>query len=444
MSTRIKLPSGALLVHEAAETLPLCHFTITLRTGSACDPDDRRGQTRLMARMLRMGARGMSAQAVEQQLDAMGAQLSIGLGPAFVHISAVVVERNFDALLALLGRLLSEPAFRPADLRRLKDETRAGIAAGYDDDGVLAGRHFRQFCLPEHAYGRATVGTEAGLRATGAKHLREQHAALVVGGNVIFGVAGRLPRAQVRAAVDRHFSWLPKTTLAPGLVPDEPAPKLPRGRRILIVDKPERTQTQVLVGALGTRARDRDHTALLVADTAFGGLFTSRLTTEVRGKRGYSYGASSGFGQQRQRDLWYMRTAPATADAVDCLALQLSLYDDWVQGGLRARELAVARNYLRRSVAFHSDTSAKRIDQRVDIELFGLPRDYHSGFADRVAEVGVAEANAATRRRMSLTDLSITLVATADTILPALEELPGVDEIRVVPFEAEPGSGTPA
>lgn len=440
MSGRTTLDSGALVIHEPAETLPLCHVTVSLRTGSATDPDDRRGQARLMARMLRMGAPGLSAHRVEQALDAMGAQLSIGVGPAFTHISAVVVERNVEPLLQLLGRLLREPAFRASDLRRLKDETRAGLAAGLDDDGLLAGRHFRAFCLPDHPYGRGTVGTEAGLLAVRDRHLRDLHRDVLVGGNVIFGLAGGLPRQQVRALFEQHFGWLPPGSPPPALCAPVPAPKLPRGRRILVIDKPERTQTQILVGTLGTRARDRDHTALLVADTAFGGLFTSRLTTEVRGKRGYSYGASSGFGQQPQRDLWSMRTAPAADDAVDCLRLQLSLYDAWVQGGVSGKELSVARNYLRRSVAFHSDTAAKRIDQRVDVELFGLPRGYHSGFAARVSAVGVKEANAAIRKRMSPRDLSMTLVATADRLLPALEKIPGIDALHVAPFDSEPGA----
>jgi len=425
--------SGCLLLCERAEALPLVHVSISLSRGSATDPEDARGLTRLMARMLRMGTRQLKAPDVEDRLDSMGAQLSIGVGPGYVHFSAVVVERNVEPLFALLGQLLGEPALRKADLARLKRETRAGIAAGYDDDSVLCGRHFRSFILPDHAYGRSPVGTARGIGAVDVDALRQQHARLLTGPSTVVAAAGRLDTGRLQQLVDTHLGWLPRRAAVADPVGD---PSMPRGRRVLIVDKPDRTQAQLLVGTLGTRARDRDHTALLVADTAFGGLFTSRLTNEVRAKRGYSYGANSGFGQQRQRDLWSMRTAPASGDAINCLTLQLSLYDEYVQEGLRAKELSVARDYLRKGVAFHSDTAAKRVDQRIDVELFGLPRDYHGGFAERVRAVTRSDANAAVARRMSQRDLSIVLVATASEVRPKLEQLPGIASVEVVPFDS--------
>ena len=82
------------------------------------------------------------------------------------------------------------------------------------------------------------------------------------------------------------------------------------GRRLLVVDKPERTQTQILVGTLGTSPHDDDHVPLVVGNAVFGGTFTSRLMKEIRSKRGWSYGASARAGIERQRQSWVLWTFP--------------------------------------------------------------------------------------------------------------------------------------
>jgi len=203
----------------------------------------------------------------------------------------------------------------------------------------------------------------------------------------------------------------------------------------VLVDKPERTQTQIIVGTLGTHVHDPDHTALQVANVVFGGLFTARLTHEIRSVRGLSYGASSSLGHDRQRDLWSMWTFPAAKDAVKCLSLQLDLYEKWVEDGVRPSELKRAKSYLVKSHAFEIDTPQKRLDQRIEAELFGLPSDYFDAFVQRVKHVTRDDANAALRKRLSTRDLAIGVVATASELREPLSQLPDLRELRVVPFD---------
>jgi zinc protease len=208
-----------------------------------------------------------------------------------------------------------------------------------------------------------------------------------------------------------------------------------RGRRLLIVDKPQRTQTQIIVGTLGTHVLDPDHTALQVANVVFGGLFTARLTHEIRSVRGLSYGASSSLGHDHQRELWSMWTFPAAKDAQLCLELQLQLYEQWVAEGVKPSELRRAKSFLVKSHAFEIDTAQKRLDQRIEAELFGLPADYFDAFVGRVKRVSVEDANAALIRRLSRRDLAITVVATASELKAQLARLPGLRETQVVPFD---------
>jgi zinc protease len=209
------------------------------------------------------------------------------------------------------------------------------------------------------------------------------------------------------------------------------------GRRVVIVDKPARVHTQIYIGTLGTQARDSDHVPLFVANMVFGGTFTARLMREIRTVRGWSYGASSHLGLDRQRELWMMHTFPAASDTVACIDLQLRMLEELVSRGITAEELSLAQSYLAKSYAFEIDTASKRLGQRIDVEIFGLPRDYYTRYVERVRAVRLDEANAALRARLSTEDLAIVVVATASEVRDRLAALPGVRSVEVVPYDRD-------
>lgn len=434
MTDKFRGPGGCQVYFEPSTALPLVHLSLSLRSGSTFDPEGLEGLGRLSARMLRMGTRTWTPEAVEDRVDELGAHLGIGIGPAYTHVAGTVVARNVDAFFSLMTELVREPAFRNKDLNQLKRETQAALLASLDDDGALAGRRFRAEAMGGHPYGRPVAGNRRSVGRVDRNSVIAHHAAHWVGSNVLVGISGPLTLDEAKALVERQLAWLPR---GPRPRMQVPAPHFPRGRRLVVVDKPSRTQTQILIGSLGTWPRDPHNVPLCVANTAFGGLFTSRLTNEVRAKRGWSYGASSGFGQQPRRDLWTMRTAPAAKDAAACIALQLSLLERWVRAPLSPRELRAAKDYLVKSAPFEYDTASKRLDQAVDRVLFDLPVDYREKFVPRVKQVTRASAHAAVAKRISLRDQLIVVVGTEKDLRADLGGLPGIAETRVVPFDRD-------
>ena len=214
-----------------------------------------------------------------------------------------------------------------------------------------------------------------------------------------------------------------------------PATRVRPGRHVVIVDKPERTQTQLYIGTLGLRTRDRDLFPLLVSNTAFGGTFSGPLMQEVRAIRGWSYGAYSRLLHAKQRDAWYMSTAPAAEYSADCAALQIELLERWVQRGITSAQLKFAQRYLINSHCFDRDTPSKRLESRLDVELLDIPRAYVDKYDQLVAKVGRLEANEATRSRISTRHLTIVAVATAAQVASSFERLPGVKSLEIVPFD---------
>lgn len=431
---RFRTSSGSLVLVEESHALPMIDFEVTLRTGSVFDPAGKEGLARLTARMVRTGTTRLRAKDVEEAIDALGASLGIETAPSFTRFSGAVIRRNFEEFMLLLGELMARPSFRPADLEQCRREALADVMENRDNDRGLAAREFRNVVFQGHPYARTVLGTSKSIRRITTKdisrHYKEQYRAK----NIIFGFAGDISEGEAKKILKKAFSKL-RTGDAPAFRLPEPKPL--RGRRVVVVNKPERSQTQIFVGGLGTHARDADHVALMVANTVFGGTFTSRLMKEVRSVRGWSYGASSRLGTDRCREAFYMWTFPSSKDAVACVELKLSLLEKLIAKGVSAKEVAFAKNFLINSNAFEIDTPIKRLDQRVDVELYGLPKNYFEEQLKRIRRVTHTEANRALKKRLSSDNLAIVMLATESDVKPGLLKLPGVAAVESLPFDAD-------
>lgn len=432
---RRDLGGGATLFVEPSHVLPIVSVVVALRTGSAHDPAGREGLARATARMLRRGCAEMSSIEVEEAIDRLGAEVSLEVAASSTAVAGQVLTRNVRPFVELLAKMIGAPTFAPDEVERLSREARAELLEALDNDRALADRFFRRRLFVGHPYGRASRGTAASIGAIDRDAVRAHHSAHYVRANAVVAMSGDVSpddaERHARALVD---------ALADGAAPSDvlTEPPLVSGRHLVFVDKPERSQTQILVGALGTSAQDPDHVALSVANAIFGGTFTSRLTREVRGKRGWSYGASSRLGVDRKRHSFVMWTFPAATDAAPCLALELGLLEKLVSAGVTDREVRFIERYLTRSWAFEIDTAQKRVHHALDVELLGLPSDYYSKYVEHVSSVTTDSANAALRARIDPKNVVVAVVGTAATTLDAVRKaIPDLASEEVVAYDVE-------
>ncbi len=427
---RFTTAKGIPVFVEPSHELPLVDVEILFREGAVLDPVGSEGLIRLTAQMIRRGPRGMSAEAFDEAVEALGATLGAAVGSHTIRFTGAVIRRNLEPFLALVGRMLTDPGLRAKDLARQKRKNEAELVELRDHDRSLAARAFRRFLFGDHPYGRPATGTLETVPRFTQREVRACYEQLLTTGDVIVGVAGDVEPEELAPMIERALGAIPS---GPRRRVELAAPELPRGRRVLVVDKPQRTQTQVYLGGLGAKVDDPAYHALLVANTGFGGMFTSRLMQEVRVERGWSYGAASKVGTDRERDAWTVWTHPAATQVLDCLRLELELIDAWIERGLDDDEIARAKDHLVKSHAFELETAEKRLDPQLETELYDLPLDWHPRFVERVRAVTSRSASRAVRSHLRGRDLAITMVATAtDELLAGLRALPGVRAVETI------------
>jgi len=432
---RFEMDGGSVLLLEPSRAIPLVSVVVALRCGSAKDPPGKEGLARLALRMLRRGAEGLTAEQIDFRIDALGAEMAVDTSASTVGIHAQVIARNTDAFFDLLARLLSTPAFPDDEIERLKRESVAEIVEARDSDRVVAQKALQRTLFAGHPYGHNAGGTTRSVEAIGRADIVAFYRRYVVRNNLVVGVAGDVTPERAPALARQLTAGLPSGERA---ADDVPEPSMRPGRRLLVVDKPERTQTQILVATMGTSPTDEDHVPLVVANAVFGGTFTSRLMKEIRSKRGWSYGASARLGVDRRRQGWVMWMFPSAQDSAPCLKLALDLLEAWVAAGVTPREVSFIQRYLVRSHAFDVDTAPKRLHQALDVELLALPSDYFTRWTARVGAVTPEAATAAVKNRIRPDDLLSVVVGTAAQVNDSLKaSVPRLVEASVVPFDVE-------
>ena len=426
---------GPAVFVETSHALPLVSVLVAFRSGTAHDPPGRDGLARVTARMLRRGAAGYSANQIEETVDALGGEFGADAAVSATSVHFEVIKRSLDRFADLGATILSRPTFDTGELERLLREAEAELVEARDSDRSLCSRAFRRTLFAGHPYGRRSAGTIPTLRSITRDDTAAFYAQHYTRRNAVVAVSGDIEIGEARALAEQLLAGLPEGELIADPVPP---PERRPGRWLVFVDKPERTQTQMVIGGLGTDARDLDHIPLLVANTAFGGTFSSRLMQEVRAKRGWSYGAYSRVGFDRQRDAFTMWTAPAAADAAACLALELELLHAFREDGVTGDELQFVKRYLVRSHAFEIDTARKRVHQKLEEVLFDLPDGYHDRYLEQVEAVTLDAANTAVRERIAEDDLVVGVVGTHTEIGEAIAKaIPDLTDIQVIPFDFE-------
>lgn len=414
--------------------IPLTHCSASLRLGAALDPEGKEGATRLLLRLLRRASANMSAEQIDEDIDRFGGSLGIDVSRSVAGLHGAVIARSRDEFHRLLAQILTEPRFDEEELGRIKQESQAEWVESLDDDSALARRFFAREIFQGHPYGRLAGGTPASLERITIEDMRDLYPQLLGRKQLRFAFAGDVDEQICSRVVDDILARLPDTEPS---VDSCESPQGPRGRQLLFVSKPERSQTQIMIGGLGTHPRDEDHTALYVGHTIFGGTFSSRLSQEVRGKRGWSYGAYSNLPFDRKRHAFSLWTFPQASDAGACIELELQLLENFIEHGVTQEELDAAKLYLENSHAFTLDTAAKRAALALDIDLYDLPHDYFDRHVDRVRALSVTDVNAAIRLRLSAENLSIVVVGTEDAIFRDVEQaIPRLDGSRIVAFDS--------
>ena len=395
---RATLSNGMQVVLARRATVPIVRMSLSFDAGTAADPHDKLGTQALMLSLLDEGTTTLSGKAIAEARERLGASISANADPDRTRVSVAALKPNLAATLALFADIVRHPAFAPDQIERLRTINLAGIAQEESDPQGIATRLLPPLIYGgDHPYGvpLSGSGTVAGIKAVTRADLLAFHDRWLRPDNGVLFVVGDITLAELMPQLEAVLGdWRAPAGVAKGV---KAFPVLPPAgaARIVLVDRPGSPQSLILAGKLLPAKGTDDALTLRVANEIVGGDFFSRINTDLRETKGWSYGVGSEVFLVRET-MPLLLFAPVQTDKTGA-SMAAMIADIRATAGAKpadAGELLRSVNDATRSLPGNFETAAAVLGSIERNYVLGRPDDYQVKIAGRYRAMTLADVNA--------------------------------------------------
>ncbi len=417
------LDNGARVYFVENHTIPMLDVNVDFDAGGRRDPSGQAGLASLTNGMLARGLAGatlpdgtvepaLSEAEISNVMADVAAQRGGGAGTdrAGMSVRTLSSAAERDQAVRMLARLLAQPSF-PADLfTRDKARTIAAIREALTKPESIASKAFWRMAYGSHPYGaEATVESVDAITRDDLVRFHQQH---YVANQAVIAIIGDITRADAEAIARELTRRLPQGAPLPAL----PSITRPQGGEQRLPHPA--SQSHILVGMPALARNDPDLFPLTVGNYVLGGGgFVSRLTHEVREKRGLAYSAYSYFSPMAQPGPFMAGLQTRKDQSDEALQVVRKTIEDFLRNGPTEAELKAAKDNLIGGFALRIDNNRKILDNIATIGFYQLPLDYLDTWTSKVAKVTLADIRAAFGRKLAMENM-VTVIVGAEAIKP--------------------------
>ncbi len=423
---RESLPSGLRVVVAERGGVPLAAVRLVLRGGASLDPAGHAGLAHLVAISARRGTRRRTGPQIDLEVESLGAELGSGVDEDASYFGLSAPVEVLPRCLDVMADVATAPTFPAPEVQRLRRREIAALAHDLDEPALVADRAMLEAAFGDHPYGHPPEGRVRDLASTRRSDVAAFHARHYRPAAGILLVVGNVDADEVLALVRRRFAgWR-----TPGEAEAPPPAPAPPKTSVVVVDKPDVTQTQVRIASAGFPRKSPDYFPGVVASALLGGGFTSRLMEAIRVNRGLSYGVRSRFATSGSGGVFFVSTFTKVETTAEIVQVALDETARFCDEGPGEDELERTRSYLCGLFPLSLETHDQLAEKLSDLALYDLSDDEITKFRDRVRAVDAAAARAAACRYFPLERRVVVAVGPAKAIARRLERF---GPVRVVP-----------
>ena len=427
---RIVLDNGTVLLLNQKSDVPMIGLQAVLKGGAVVDPDGKSGLSSLFAELIQKGAGERDAAEFAEAIDSVGGNLSASGGLESLTISGDFLARDAALMVELLADMLIRPALDKNELSKLRERSINSILAAKDSGPFdLIPIYGGAFLFAGHPYGTPVSGSETSLATITHRDVTKYFDEQLGGDRLIIAVSGDFDITGMRDMLSAAFAdW----RAARAELPDVPVVEPQAGRRVLLIDKPGASQTYFWIANVGVARDYAERADLDIANTVFGGRFTSMLNTALRVESGLTYGARSRLKRPSRPGSVAITSYTQTDTSIEAIDMALGVLGQLRDTGIAPEMIDSARNYVLGQFPTRLETATQLAAQFATLEVYGLDRsyidDYATGLNAVSAESIVGVINAV---YPSQDDLVFVLLGDADKIRDAIMKYGPVTEMSI-------------
>ncbi|MGB8702867.1 MAG: pitrilysin family protein [Thermosynechococcaceae cyanobacterium] len=418
---RFTLGNGLTVYLMEDHELPLVGGTALIRTGERFDPPAQVGLGDIATEVMRSGGtRQYPADQLNQRLEQRAASVELGIDDAVASASFSALSNDLETVFSLFADVLQDPAFPQDKLDLAKRQHKGAIDRRNDKPSDISRRELKKLIYgSDNPYARTEEYQT--LNRIGLNDLQSFHRRYFHPNCMILGIVGDFNPAQMRQLLDAHLgSWLANPNAQAEIPPA--AAQIKKGG-VYIVDRPQLTQSSVLIGQLGGKSNDPDSFALSVLNEALNS-FGGRLFNEVRSRQGLAYSVYAVWSPRYDYPGLFLAggetRSEATVPFIQSVRTELAKVQ---QAPLTPQELTFAKESILNSFVFNFVDPAQTLSRLMRYDYFDYPKDFIFRYQKAVKEMTAQKVLDAAQRVLKPQEMVVLVVGNRKTIDPNLETL---------------------
>lgn len=419
---RLTLDNGMTVFLVEDHELPIVNFNLLIPgAGTAYEDKSNEGIADLTAYMILKGTKTMTADQISEELDFMGAFLDGSVSEEYATLRGYCLAEHLEKLIKIASESLMSPAFKEDELKQEIARRIDSIAAIKDAPSQAVQYYFRKAYFGDHPMGNLSIGSENSFKNMTLDTLKTFYKKYYRPDTCLIAIVGDFDsKAMIKMLKNTIAKWNEPAEPAPDLTLP-PLPKI-EGKKIIVIDKPDATQTYFVLGAPGFKRGDSVLPAYQVVNTLFGGRFTSWINTELRIKRGLTYGARSGYMMWKDGGLINAYSFTQNKNIEIMLDITLDLLKKAHNTGFEDKEVESARNYIMGQFPPTLEQASTKARTYVELSFYKLGLDYNNKVLDAVAKTTKSIADEAANKFIPQDNYVLVLLGKMEEIKPLISK----------------------
>ncbi|MFL5619835.1 MAG: M16 family metallopeptidase [Gemmatimonadaceae bacterium] len=366
-------------------TVPKVSVVCIVRTGHIDEGSNEVALADVTGEMLREGTMALTATQVAERTAGMGGELFVGVGDDQTQIGGAVLSEHGPEMVRLVAQVLRTPRLPESELARITSTKARNVAIAKSQPQSIAQEQFVKMLYGDHPYGRL-FPTDAMVKGYTIAQVKDFHARNFGAARAHLYVVGVFTAAQMERAVREAFDgW----STGPLPTTNRPTPRARYGLSLL--DRPGAPQSTIMLGLPVPDPTSKDWTALQVTDALLGGTFGSRITTNIREQKGYTYSPFSFISTHRQLAHWVQQADVTTKFTGASLKEIFAEISRLQKEAPSTAEVDGIKNNMIGIFVLRNASRGGIVNLLAESDLQGLGDDYLSGYVRRVLAVPPAE-----------------------------------------------------
>jgi zinc protease len=416
---KVVLQNGLTLLLIEKRGVPMVNIAGIVKAGGLTDPPGQESLASITAGLLRKGTKTRSAQQFAADIDFIGGNFDADARADYSTISAEFLTKDMSKGLDLVADAMLHPTFPQDEVDKLVAQSIDGVKAAKDSAGNVVFEYYTGYLYDGKGYGRPSGGDEISLTKIKHDAIVKFYEAYYTPGNTILAVAGDFDAAEMKKKLEETFGgWAPKATPAVKAA----AVGSVKGKKLLLVDKPDLPQTFFVIGNVGISQTDPDRVAIRVVNTVFGERFTSMLNEALRVESGLTYGASSYFDAHQEPGPFMIFSYTKNETTTQAIDMALEVLKKLHSDGVTAEQLASAKSYIKGQFPPTIETSAQLARLIAAHEFYGLDDREVNDLEARIDAVTPEVAKKVIAKHFPQENLVFVLIGKAAEVGPAVKK----------------------